>query len=87
LSTSQPARLDRAALLNHLPPDFFESQFVSIQAEQLDLLLTAARLRIRRCTQELDIGDRLVEPGVGAGCCRRSRLHDTATALWTFDVE
>jgi hypothetical protein len=33
LSTSQPARLDRAALLYHLPADFFESQFVSIQAE------------------------------------------------------
>jgi hypothetical protein len=32
-STSQPARLTRAALLYHLPADFFESQFVSIQAE------------------------------------------------------
>jgi hypothetical protein len=33
LSTSQRARLDRAALLYQLPADFFESQFVSIQAE------------------------------------------------------
>jgi hypothetical protein len=33
LRTSQPARLDRAALFYHLPADFFESQFMSIQAE------------------------------------------------------
>jgi hypothetical protein len=33
LSTSQPARLDRVALLYDLPADFFQSQFVSIQAE------------------------------------------------------
>ena len=35
----------------------------------------------------LDTGDRLVELGVGVGRCGRSCLHDTAAALWTFDVE
>src|SRR5262249_17187472 len=77
------AQLLLAQLLYHLPADFFESQFVSIQSEYLDLLLPAARLRIRRCTQEVDTGDRLVELGVCVGRC----LHDMAAALWTFDVE
>ena len=37
-----------------------------MNAGRIDPLLTAARLRARRCTQELDIGDRAASAAVAA---------------------